>query len=96
MWNEIMSMALSQGVWAALFCCLLFYQIKDGRKRETGYKNTVDALVNRLRTVVEIKTMLEEVGRTAREVKAVVTAPVKTSRKQNGKAELRTESLFHL
>ncbi len=66
----------------------MFYQIKDSRKRESGYKTTVDALVNRLRTVVDIKNDLEEVGRTVYEVKAIVLGAGKKGKteKKGGEA----------
>lgn len=55
MWEEIMNLALSNGLWAASFLCLLIHVLRDSRRRESKYQATVDALVCRLKTVEGIK-----------------------------------------
>ena len=55
MWNDIFNIALSNGVFAALFVALLVYVLKDSRKRETKYQNIIDTLSTKLNTVDEIK-----------------------------------------
>ncbi len=56
MWEEIFNLALSNGLWAVLFLGLLAYVLRDSRRRERKYQATVDALVERLKTVAEIKS----------------------------------------
>jgi hypothetical protein len=57
--NEILNMALGNGIWAALFCLLFFYQLKDSRNREKSYLSAIDGLMSRLEDLkfVEAKCM---------------------------------------
>ena len=34
MWQDILELALTNGIWSALFVGLLIYQLKDSAKRE--------------------------------------------------------------
>ncbi len=61
MWEEILSLAVGNGLWAVLFCALLFYELKDSRKRESKYVETIDALDNKLGIVNDIKNDTEEI-----------------------------------
>ena len=60
MWTEILRLAVGNGLWAVLFCCLLVYQLSDSRKREQKYQQTIESLrgslviVDRLRKDVEL------------------------------------------
>ncbi len=46
--NEIMSVALDNGLWAALFCFLFFYMLKDSRNREKRYSVALERLSRNL------------------------------------------------
>lgn len=46
--NEIMSFALDNGLWAALFCFLFFYMLKDSRNREKRYSVALERLSRNL------------------------------------------------
>ena len=61
MWNDIFYIAISNGIFAALFVALLIYELKDSRKREAKYQNTIDNLSNKLNTVDEIKQDVTEI-----------------------------------
>lgn len=61
MWNDIFNIAISNGIFAALFVALLIYELKDSRKREAKYQNTIDNLSNKLNTVDEIKQEVTEI-----------------------------------
>jgi len=61
MWDEIFNIALSNGIFACLFVALLVYVLKDSRKREAKYQNTIDVLANKLSTVDEIKEDVTEI-----------------------------------
>ena len=61
MWSDIFNIALSNGIFAALFVALLFYVLKDSRKRETKYQNIIDVLSTKLNTVDEIKTDVSDI-----------------------------------
>ena len=61
MWNEIFNLAISNGIFACLFVALLVYVLKDSRKREAKYQNTIDILANKLSIVDEIKEDVTEI-----------------------------------
>ncbi len=42
MWDNILELAISDGLWALLFCVLLIYQLKDSKVREVKYQDTID------------------------------------------------------
>ncbi len=70
MFSEILQLALKNGLWAVLFLVLLFYVLKDSRKRETKYQNTIEKLNEHLNAVNDIK---KEVG----EIIEIITTPKK-------------------
>ena len=55
MGEEIIKLAVSNGLFAVLFCCLLIYQLKDSAKREQKYQQTIDGLVDKFDIMYEIK-----------------------------------------
>ena len=61
MWNDIFNIAISNGIFAALFVPLLIYELKESRKREAKYQYTIDDLSNKLNTVDEIKQDVTEI-----------------------------------
>lgn len=61
--TEALKMASSQGFFAFLFVCLLFYVLKENARRESQYQKTIDTLAQKFdivdkieKDVVEIKT----------------------------------------
>lgn len=58
-WNDILSVVISNGIFATLFVFLFFYQLKDSAKREKEYQSTIENLTEHLQTIEEIK---REVG----------------------------------
>lgn len=60
-WEEILGLAVSNGIFAVLFVFLLFYQLKDSRKREGKYQETVDKLSKHLDEALDIKEDIAEV-----------------------------------
>jgi hypothetical protein len=61
MWEEIFNMALSNGLWAALFVGLLVFQLKDSAKREKKYQETIAKLNQHLDSVEDIKDEIKEI-----------------------------------
>ena len=61
MWEEILKMALGNGLWAVLFCVLLLYQLRDGRVRESKYRQTIDVLLDRLGSLENVERGMEEI-----------------------------------
>lgn len=74
--EEVMSLAVSNGIFAVLFVFLLFYLLKDSAKREKKYQDTIGSLSKHLEVVNDIK---EDLG----EVKNVVVFNKKKEKKVN-------------
>lgn len=59
MWDKIIEVAATSGLWSLLFVALLFYQLTDSRKREAKYQKTIETLTERLEIVIEINEKLD-------------------------------------
>lgn len=44
MWEKVVELAMSDGLWALLFCVLLVFELKDSRAREKKYQSTISNL----------------------------------------------------
>ena len=64
-WQEIVSMIISNGIFATLFVTLFFYQLKDSKSREEKYQNTISDLSRHLDVVEKIKEDVEELKQIA-------------------------------
>ncbi len=61
MWDKILNLAISNGIWAVLFMGLLIFQLKDSRKRESKYQDTIANLNKSLGVVNSIKEDVDEI-----------------------------------
>ena len=61
MFQKIMELALTNGIWSALFVGLLIYQLKDSAKREKKYQDTIQKLNTHLDIVEDIKEEIKEI-----------------------------------
>lgn len=61
MWEQIVNLAISNGLFAVLFLGLLVYQLKDSRAREQKYQNTIEKLGNSLEIVRQVKEDVEDI-----------------------------------
>lgn len=52
--EQIITMAIGNGLFAALFVFLFFYQLKDSNKREQKYQATINSLSKSLEVVSNI------------------------------------------
>ena len=68
--DEIVSTVVANGVWAVLFCLLLVYELRDSRRRESRYTETISALTDRLNAVVSVKSDTEEIKNGTQEIKS--------------------------
>ena len=59
--NEILKMAVSQGIWATLFVALLFYVLKENGKREEKLQDIIDTLCLKLNVVDDIQRCVIEI-----------------------------------
>lgn len=60
-WNDIISIVVSNGVFAILFVWLFVYQLKDSSKREEKYQQTIGELTLLLKTLEDVKHDLDEI-----------------------------------
>ena len=74
MWQDILNIVISNGIFAILFVSLLFVQLKDSKEREEKYQKTIETLSKHLGTLEDIK---EDV----KEVKEVILYPKKKEKK---------------
>ncbi|EES50726.1 BhlA/UviB family holin-like peptide [Clostridium botulinum] len=59
--DEIMKMALSQGLGYALFVFLLLYVLKTTGNRENRYQDLLDTLAEKFNVVEDIKEDVKEI-----------------------------------
>jgi len=62
--DAILTMALGYGLWAALFCYLFFHLIRDSKKREQKYQETIRMLGEKFDVVTKVKEDTERISRT--------------------------------
>ena len=67
MWEKVVELAMSDGLWALLFCVLLIYELKDSRAREIKYQNTISSLAKDLEYMKEIDEGMEDMNNAIRE-----------------------------
>ncbi len=60
-WNDIISIIVSNGVFAILFVWLFCYQLKDSSKREEKYQQTIEQLTTHLQILEDVKDDLSEI-----------------------------------
>lgn len=55
MWDKIIDLAITNGLWAVMFLGLLIYLLKDSRSREIKYQNTISSLNKSLGELEDVK-----------------------------------------
>lgn len=60
-WNDVISIVVSNGVFAILFVWLFLYMLKDSKNRETKYQQTIQELTAHLQVLEEVKDDLSEI-----------------------------------
>ena len=61
LWEQIVNLAISNGLFAVLFLGLLIYTLKDSRSREKKYQETISKLGNALETLKSVKEDVEDI-----------------------------------
>lgn len=61
MWEDILNLAIGNGLWAVLFVILLCYVLKDSRAREKKYQELIDALSESLNIVKEVQDDVRDI-----------------------------------
>ena len=61
MWDEILTLAIENGLWAVLFLGLFIFVIRDSSNREKKYQKTIKDLTENLGIVKYIKEDVDEI-----------------------------------
>ena len=61
MWEEIVNLAIQNGLFAVLFLGLLIFVLKDSNKREKKYQQTIESLNKHLDIVEDIEKNVEDI-----------------------------------
>lgn len=51
--SKILELAISQGLWAALYIYLFFRMLKENKEREDRYQSTIDRLSTNIESGIE-------------------------------------------
>jgi len=73
MWDEIINLAIKNGLWAVLFMGLFIFVIKDSTSREKKYQETISNLTKHLEVINTIKEDIDD-------IKSVVYKDERTSK----------------
>lgn len=82
MWQEILDLAVKNGLWAVLFLALLIYVLKDSSNREKKYQQTIKDLTEHLNIVHEIKKEVADVKEVVYQSKKVKKTKTKLSKEE--------------
>ncbi|MDE5616242.1 MAG: hypothetical protein K2I78_00470 [Clostridia bacterium] len=67
MWDKVVELAMSDGLWALLFCVLLIFELKDSRAREKKYQNTISNLSQDLGYMNTMNESIDDIRENMRE-----------------------------
>ncbi|KNF08569.1 hypothetical protein CLPU_6c00550 [Gottschalkia purinilytica] len=59
--QEIIKIALSQGIWAVLFVFMLFYVLRENSNRENNYQEIIKELSEKFNIVEDVKEDVREI-----------------------------------
>lgn len=94
MWDEIFYQAANNGLWALMFVTLLVFILKDSKRREEKYQETVRRLSQSLNIVLDIRDDIKNLCLTLQGLKCVSEASVKRAKKQSVKIKEVLEDEF--
>ena len=72
MWEDILNIVISNGIFAVLFVLLLSYLLKDSSKREQKYTKLIDDIQKNLNKALDIKEETDEIKLKVEETKEQV------------------------
>ncbi len=61
LWKEILSIIVSNGVFAILFVWLFYYQLRDSAKREAKYQQTIEKLTSNLQILENVRQDISDI-----------------------------------
>ena len=68
MWEEVMRIAVSNGIFAALFCSLLIYELKITGRRENKYQSVIEGLTRSLSALKQVQSDVKDVESVLRDI----------------------------
>ena len=67
MWQQIVDLAINNGLWAVLFLFLLVFVLKDANKREKKYQDIIEKLGSNIEIIKEVQEDVKEIKDTLEE-----------------------------
>ena len=67
--DEMINLAISNGLWAVLFVMLFLYQIQNSTKREKKYQEVIDSLTNSFGLLKNIDANIKAVSKELSKIK---------------------------
>ncbi len=67
--DELINLAISNGLWAVLFVVLFLYQIQNSAKREKKYQEVIDNLTNSLGLLKNVDLNIKVVSKDLAKIK---------------------------
>ena len=61
MWDSAIEAVVANGAWEVLFCPVLIFELKDSRRRERKYQETIASLGDSLTCVKQVAKDVEEI-----------------------------------
>lgn len=77
--DEIINLAISNGLWAVLFVMLFLYQIQNSQKREHKYQEIIDSLTNSFGILKTIDANIKALNKSVSKIKKFNTKPLETN-----------------
>ena len=60
-WSELIKTVVSNGIFAMLFVVLFFQQLKESKKREEAYQETIEELARHLVLIEEVRKDMNDI-----------------------------------
>ncbi len=71
--NELLNLASSQGIWAALSVALIFYILKAQEKRDVNQENREKNYQNIIEKLTEKFNIVEDVKKDVEDIKVIIS-----------------------
>ncbi len=69
MWEQVLDLALNNGLWAVLFLGLLIFQLRDSKAREGKYQSIISSLTNKLDLIQKVSEDVCDIKETIKDLK---------------------------
>lgn len=83
MWEQIVNLAIQNGLFAVLFLGLLIYELKDSSKREKKYQETIEKMNKHIDVVEDIEKDVCEIEKNVEDIKISVNGSKNRAKNKN-------------